>query len=1031
MSNIQPMMTKRKLFLTMVLFFFALTATRLVWMGFQKIPGHPEAVQGKLDLSNWDFRTQRAITLNGEWEFFPNTLLGQDAVSAPDKTSRYVQVPGNIDSPSKKDHNPSFGFGSYRLRIKVDPDNNQLYGIRITNIPTSSALYVDGELLAHSGQPDSDQERYTARNVPYSAAFSVNESEVAIVIETAHYMNPNSGGILKSIKFGSASAIRSEERFSEAMQITVAIILLLHAVYACLLYMIGIRQKALLSFAMLILCAIVMTLSDDDKLLLVWLPISPEWGSKLLSLSTIGVSVFLFLFFKHFLPEYSAYRWVKRFSVVYGLLAITVAVLPGAQLFGTTLSFYLHSALLLVGAIWPMLFLRDAVKRDKDAIFLALAATGIAASSLWGAIKNIFGLEIGYYPLDLIAAILAFAAYWFKRYIRTFAETGQLAAKLQKADKLKDDFLANTSHELRNPLHGMLNIAQTVLDSERDGMDRRNAENMELLVSIGRRMSYLLNDLLDLTKLQEDGIRLQPGPVRIQAVASGVLDMLRFMLDGKPIRFILAIPESFPPVTADENRLVQIVFNLLHNAVKFTNEGRITIEAQIYNGKARIIITDIGIGMDEETQRRAFHRYEQGDSGITSIGGGIGLGLNISKQLVELHGGKLEVNSAPDRGSVFSFDLALADSTIERMDNKRFDALTLPSRQSAASAAGTDDSTPASSAADSVEYRPCILAVDDDPINLSILKEILGERSYRIVGVTSGKEALALLKAREWDLVISDVMMPHMSGYELASMIRDRFTVSELPILLLTARSRPEDRDAGFRSGANDYVTKPLDAMELRSRVRALTSLTISVREQLRTEAACLQAQIQPHFLFNTLNSIAALSELDMTRMRKLLGEFGSYLRASFDYRNSSRLVPLSHELKLVKAYLYIEKERFEERLQVEWEGEYQLQLLIPPLSIQPLVENAVRHGLMAHSCGGTLTIRIEDREENVWIEVADDGAGMDEATLQQVLDPNPGSRSGIGLRNTDRRLKQLYGSGLFIDSKPGQGTKISFIVTK
>lgn len=1017
------MMTKRKLFLITVLFFLALTAIRFVWMGFLAIPDHPEAVQGNLDLSKWDFSTQRAITLNGEWEYYPDTLLGQDSVSTSKQESRYIQVPGNIHSPSSAEHNPAFGYGSYRLRVKVDPDNNRMYGIRITNIPTSSALYVNGELLAKSGQPASDKERYTARNVPYSTTFPVNVSEIDIVIETANYHNPGINGILKSVKFGSAPAIIGEEQFSEAMQITVAVILLLHEVYACLLYMIGIRQKALLWFAMLILCAIVMILSDDDRLLLVWLPVSFEWGIKLLSLSTIGVSVFLFQFFKHFLPEYSAYRWVKWFSAVYWLLAITIAVLPVFELLGMTISLYLHSALLLVGAIWPMLFLRNAIKRDTDAIFLALAATGIVTSSLWGAISTIFGLEIGYYPFDLIAAILAFAAYWFRRYIRTFAETSQLAAKLQKADKIKDDFLANTSHELRNPLHGMLNIAQTVLDSERNGMDRRNAENMELLVSIGRRMSFLLNDLLDLTRLHEGGIRLQPGTVRIQAVASGVLDMLRFMLEGKPIRFILTIPESFPPVTADENRLVQIMFNLLHNAVKFTNEGSITIHAEILDGKACITITDTGIGMDEETQRRIFQRYEQGDSGITSIGGGIGLGLSISKQLVELHGGTLEVNSSPDHGSVFSFDLDLAGSAIGQADNERSASYTLTARQTAVTGSG--------SRITAVENRPCILAVDDDPINLSIMKDILGEESYRIVAVTSGKEALSLLKTREWDLVISDVMMPRMSGYELASTIRNRFTVSELPILLLTARSRPEDVEAGFRSGANDYVTKPMDAMELRSRVKALTSLTISVREQLRTEAACLQAQIQPHFLFNTLNSIAALSEMDMNRMRKLLGVFGNYLRASFDFQNTSRLVPLTHELKLVEAYLYIEKERFEERLRIVWEGEENLQLLIPPLSIQPLVENAVRHGLLARSRGGTLTIRIEDRVESAFIEVADDGVGMDEATLHRALDPSPSSHTGIGLRNTDRRLKQIYGSGLHIDSRLGQGTTISFTVTK
>jgi two-component system sensor histidine kinase ChiS len=138
------------------------------------------------------------------------------------------------------------------------------------------------------------------------------------------------------------------------------------------------------------------------------------------------------------------------------------------------------------------------------------------------------------------------------------------------------------------------------------------------------------------------------------------------------------------------------------------------------------------------------------------------------------------------------------------------------------------------------------LVVDDDVLNLKISENILDAESFDIVAVTSGKEALSQLETRKWDLVIADIMMPHMSGYELTRVIRERYSISELPILLLTARNRLEDIAAGFLSGANDYVTKPADAMELKFRVQALTDLNRSVHERLRMEAAWLQAQIQP-----------------------------------------------------------------------------------------------------------------------------------------------------------------------------------------
>lgn len=322
-----------------------------------------------------------------------------------------------------------------------------------------------------------------------------------------------------------------------------------------------------------------------------------------------------------------------------------------------------------------------------------------------------------------------------------------------------------------------------------------------------------------------------------------------------------------------------------------------------------------------------------------------------------------------------------------------------------------------------------ILAVDDDPVNLSVLVGILSTEHYNITTAQSAREALELLSTGQWDLLIADVMMPHMSGYELTQRVREQYSVSELPVLLLTARSQPADIYTGFMSGASDYVTKPVDALELQYRIRALTTLKQSINERLRMEAAYLQAQIHPHFLFNALNSIMALSEIDTDKMRKLGDAFASYLRISFDFLNTGQLVGLSHELQLAEAYLYIEKERFEDRLSVVWEVEPGIDLLLPPLSIQPLIENAVRHGLLSRNKGGTVSIRIARQSHFTLIEVEDNGKGMEEDKVNQLLHAAAKGRRGIGLFNTNRRLTQLYGQGLSIRSKPNEGTTVSFAI--
>jgi two-component system, sensor histidine kinase ChiS len=230
-------------------------------------------------------------------------------------------------------------------------------------------------------------------------------------------------------------------------------------------------------------------------------------------------------------------------------------------------------------------------------------------------------------------------------------------------------------------------------------------------------------------------------------------------------------------------------------------------------------------------------------------------------------------------------------------------------------------------------------------------------------------------------------------------------------------------------AGANDYVTKPVEAIEIKSRIEALTTIKQVVREQLQLEAAWLQAQIQPHFLFNALNSVAALSDIDLDKMRDLLDEFSNYLRNKFKFQHTDGLVPIEEELSLVRSYLYIEQVRFDERLQVIWEIDDCEEINIPFLTIQPLVENAIRHGVMKRTRGGKIYIRISVYETYTEITVEDDGIGMDEAQLHRILERKADGRSGVGLINTDQRLKRHFGTGLHITSTLGAGTKVTFHV--
>ncbi|UVI30247.1 hybrid sensor histidine kinase/response regulator [Paenibacillus spongiae] len=1024
------MMTKRKIWIITALFLAVLTGFRLLWLQYNSVTDYPVASDGVLDLRHWDPLTDHSLPLRGEWEFSPGTFQFQSGAPPADihSSGRWIQVPGSWKFDGDQPHGGSkYGFGTYRLRILVDPGKGRSYGIHIPTIRSSSEVYVNGQLLGRSGQPAGNKDRYTPLDIPYTVYFTLEDkSEIELVIQASNFEDILNGGMVRPLKFGLESTLRKDLSFAEDMAWVACVAYAIHVLYGFVLYLVGGRDRRLIYYSLMILCVIFATLWDGERLLFTWVPFTFEWGSKSIYLVMLTGGYFLHRLIKDKLPPMLQGRASKAYEVLCGIAFLTVVLLP------------LPAVLTLLGLLFVLTFIpclltsvvmyRSASRIDADNIYLLLAAIAAFNSMIWLIVINIVQIDMISYPFDLTIGMICFSAFWFKRYFRMSEEAHSLAETLQQADKQKDDFLSTVAHELRNPLHGMINISQAVSERERNQLGISSAQDLQLLVKVGRRMSYMLNDLLDMARLKENRISLNLAGVSVHGAASSVIDTLRFMTEGKPIRLINRVPVGFPLVHADENRLNQVLFNLLHNAVKYSHAGEVSVQAGIQDGWASISVADTGIGMAPETLNRIFEPYEQVSSDLASLKGGFGLGLSICKKLVEMHGGALEVYSKPNEGSVFTFTLKLiAAGAVGELASPLIAAADTGFEE----APGTPIMPNAAPIYHSSPDRVRLLAVDDDPVNLNVLRTIFTDVSYEVFTAINGKEALRLLESGSWDLIIADVTMPVMSGYELTARIRERYSIAELPVLLLTASSQDKDIEAGFRSGANDYVTKPVNATELRSRVRSLTNLKHSVNERLRMEAALLQAQIKPHFLINTFNAVSALSRIDTDKMDDLIEELSNYFRLGIDFQNSDQAVPLDREIKLIRSYLYIQKKRFEDRLQVVWEVDDGVSISIPPLTIQPLVENAVTHGVLKRNAGGEVRIRIADLGRSVEICVSDNGVGIDEEALKHILDRQPDGRTGIGLLNTHRRIKQFSGSGLTIDSRLGSGTSVSFTIAK
>ena len=412
--------------------------------------------------------------------------------------------------------------------------------------------------------------------------------------------------------------------------------------------------------------------------------------------------------------------------------------------------------------------------------------------------------------------------------------------KLLKVDHLKDAFLANTSHELRTPLNGIIGLAETMQDGSMGDVAEPIRQGLQMISSSGRRLSSLINDILDFSKLNKNTLTISTSTVALQPLVNTILELVAPLVGSKPLMLLNEV-ESDVYVKADDGRLQQILLNLVSNAVKFSKEGHVRIYAECKNANWAIFIEDTGAGISAQDSKKIFRAFTQLDQKETREQGGTGLGLAISQQLVELHGGQLRLESQVGVGSTFVFTLPAAEGVPESQQNLPPVSIDKGAIERLNPILSSDnDSALELLKPAKVETAYTIMIVDDDAINRMVLTSMLQLQSYSVLEAESGVDAVAMIEQGvSADLIIMDVMMPKMSGYEACMRIRVRHPVHVLPILFLTAKNFSDDLVRGFVAGGNDFLTKPISKHELLSRVSThLTLLEVNrkLQQSLRQE---------------------------------------------------------------------------------------------------------------------------------------------------------------------------------------------------
>lgn len=385
----------------------------------------------------------------------------------------------------------------------------------------------------------------------------------------------------------------------------------------------------------------------------------------------------------------------------------------------------------------------------------------------------------------------------------------------EAANRAKSAFLAAMSHELRTPLNAVLGYAQ-ILQRDRT-LTPRQQQGLSTIQSSGQHLLTLINDILDLSRIEAGKLDILPCPLRLHGFLAVIADIVRVKAEKKSLLFRMDIPPDIPDgVLADEKRLRQILLNLLSNAVKFTERGQVelaVVELARQNGSVtlRFEVRDTGIGIAPEAQQRIFQPFEQvGD--LTRRASGTGLGLPISRQLVRLMGGNIQLESAPGRGSRFSFELTLPVADVPAGSRNEH------------SIVGYEG------------VRRSVLVVDDVVANRGLLLELLGGLGFRLDEAENGEVALTLARQAPPDLIIMDMVMPVLDGLQTTRLLRQTPTLCDIPVLIVSASATQDDEAAALAAGANAFIAKPIDEEELLQEVAALLRLEWSYKAPERME---------------------------------------------------------------------------------------------------------------------------------------------------------------------------------------------------
>lgn len=974
-----------------------------------------QAVNGIFEVQE-PFTDDKVLPLTGQWRFYPNTFVPPEQIDWDAAAPTGLTIPGGgwdhaLGSP--------FGQGTYALEIQM-PRAEQMVSLKTLSIRMAYRLYVNNELVDHSGTL-SDEGQSRPENYPRRSYIDVDSSLIRVVIQVENQIYGEKGGIIAPILIGSPLAMDHYSFVATGFDMFRTLSYLLGGIMFFCFYFMWPTRKYPLYIGGHLLALALFAMTHGEKVLGHWIPgIRYEWFLMLQLLSVL-VGIYTISVYVHKLfPSRSGARLLRIITYSCVVLALFGILLPYSfisrydSVFGIPMLIaYCHGAYRFWLAAYQ--------KRDSALLCFITSLHFIIlfvnqSLSINGLLSN-----NAFPPWDAITFMLLQLLLIGKRFANVSKRTEQLSRKIVEVSEAKQVFIRQNAYRLQEPLYKADKLIELVLEqtleqtqqpASRHDTTRNSLENARMLIL--QQLDHV-HDLVDWVDLR-DGKSAERFPMLVNECLRSVFRNLSYMPECKGVELKQELEMDFHVALGDESRFRHVVRKLVVASVK---PGSIVLASAERLPHAQLVLrlTIVNPALPAEEASG----WMQLDVDQTASYQSRAMHLIMAYQWMKQLAGELSAFQ-PEASSDLVYELVFRSV---RPDGEQ--PMPWPS---AGDGEGRDEqellaNSESAAAQEPFQQQARIMIITKDEVNRDIVTAILSGQAYEMLHCTSTHAALRQLMRHELpDLILCDQLVEGQSGIELCAQIRRSYSSAVLPFLLIVSPLEPQERLAAFRADVNDIVVFPFEASELRSRVRNIISMKQSMENAVQMEQAFLQAQIKPHFLYNAMNSILSLSYSDVAKARQVIFDLSAYLRYSFDFGNTKRSVPLQQELELVEAYLNIESVRFGSRLRYELDWDERIAAQIPPLTLQPIVENAVRHGIAPSVSGGSILVSIRKTGEHVIAVIADDGAGIDEQRLAQIRkDDLQGGH--VGLLNIRKRLNRLS-AVMTIESRLGEGTRVT-----